>query len=227
MESHELLNLFRCDAEDDTAPYLWSDIEVYQYINDAYFMFVRKVGGIRDRTTPAVVDLVAAEGEATTPLHESIIRVRAAYNTTTKQPITLINTEDTEEFVHDDYGQQFRGLDSTKPGRPTHMILGEEDDYVRWVQVPDADYNVKLTVERLPLIPITGARQRFVGVRTEHQYHLLKWVRHLAYRKQDADSFNLIKSDQEANDFMEYCAMAKREKDVRKHKVRTVSYGGL
>ena len=64
-------------------------------------------------------------------------------------------------------------------------------------------------------------------MREEHHYHLLKWMRHLAYRKQDADSFNLVKSDQERDDFINYCELAKREKATRKHKVRVTSYGGL
>ena len=227
MESHELLRTFRCDVVDDVEPYLWSNREVYQYINDAYFMFVREMGGIADATTPEVVDLVASTGVATTPIHESILRFRTARNTTLKQPITIINIQDTDDFVTDDYGLLHREFDSTEQGRPTHMIIGEEDGYVRWMQVPDADYNVKVVVERLPLIPITRERQRFTGVREEHHYHLLKWVRHLAYRKQDADTFNLVKSDQERNDFYEYCELAKREKGTRKHKVRVTRYGGL
>ena len=107
------------------------------------------------------------------------------------------------------------------------MIIGEEDGYVRWVNIPDRDIAVQLVVERLPLIPITRPQQLFSGVREEHHYHLLKWVRHLAYRKQDADTFNLVKSDQERNDFLAYCELAKREKGIRRHKVRTTSYGGI
>ena len=227
MESHELLSTFRCDVVDDVEPYLWTDGEVYQYINDAYYMFVRLTGGIADGSTSKVVDLVASTGVATTPLHDSIMRIRTARNVTLDKPVHIINVQDTEDFVRDDYGYLFRGYDSTTPGRPECMVIGEEDGYVRWVQVPDADYDIKLVVERLPLVPIVGGKQRFTGVREEHHYHLLKWVRHLAYRKQDADTFNLVKSDQERNDFIAYCDMAKQEKGTRRHKVRTVAYGGL
>ena len=227
MESQDLLSTFRCDVVDDVEPYLWSTKEVYRYINDAYFMFVRLTGGIADGSTAAVTDLVASTGVATTAVHSSIMQFRTAFNVTLKQPVTIINVQDTDTFVGDDYGLLSRGYDSTAPGRPTRMIIGEEDGYVRWVQVPDADYNIHVVVERLPLIPITRERQQFLGVREEHHYHLLKWVRHLAYRKQDADTFNLVKSDQERNDFIAYCEMAKNEKAGRRHKVRTTSYGGI
>lgn len=229
MESHELLAHFRCDTVDNVEPYLWSNTEAYAYINDAYFMFVRMTGGIPDGSTTAVTQLTAAEGEATTPLHASVMRIRTARNATlNNRQLDIINVQDLDDAVTDaDYGlwRTLNQIDT--PGRPRYIVIGEEEGYVRWINVPDADYTIQLVVERLPLLPITGPKQRFLGVRDEHHYHLLKWVRHLAYRKQDADTFNLVKSDQERDDFMAYCEMAKREKGVRKHKVRVTSYGGL
>jgi hypothetical protein len=226
MESHELLGTFRCDAVDDVEPYLWSNGEVYNYINDAYFMFVRLTGGIADGSS-AVTTLTAAEEVETTALDESIMRIRTARNVTDNKPIKVINIQDTDELTTEDYGIIRNVSDLTTIGSVRYMIIGEEDEYVRWVNIPDSEVEIQLVVERLPLIPITRQRQRLLGVRPEHHYHLLKWVRHLAYRKQDADTFNLVKSDQERDDFVAYCEFAKSEKDTRKHKVRTTSYGGL
>jgi len=225
MESHELLCAFRDDAIDDVEPYLWTNSEVYRYINDAYFMFVRLTGGIADGSS-SVTTLIAADGVATTALNESIIRIRTARNVTDNKPIDVINIQDMDDTATTDYGILQRS-DPETIGSVRYMIIGEEDEYVRWVNIPDAEVTVQLVVERLPLIPITRGRQRFDGVRTEHHYHFLKWVRHLAYRKQDADTFNLVKSDQERDDFVAYCEMAKREKSIRRHKVRTTSYGGI
>ena len=109
--------------------------------------------------------------------------------------------QDIEDLTTNDYGLIRKSNETNTPGEVSCMIIGEEEGYVRWVNLPAVDTNVQLVVERLPLIPITRDRQLFTGVREEHHYHLLKWVRHLAYRKQDADSFNLVKSDQERNDF--------------------------
>jgi hypothetical protein len=227
MESHELLQAFRCDVVDDVAPYLWSSGEVYNYINDAYYMFVRMTGGIPDGSSD-VTTLTALAGEATTPIDPSIMRVRTAKNVTdNNRPMTVINVQDEDVYIDDDYGLLRTMNLSDTPGTVRYMILGEEDDYVRWVKIPDVDTTVKLVVERLPMIPITRAQQLFSGVRVEHHYHLLKWVRHLAYRKQDADTFNLVKSDEERNDFIAYCDMAMKEKATRKHKVRVTGYGGI
>jgi len=188
---------------------------------------VRLTGGIADGSSE-VTQLTAATGVATTPIDESIMRIRTARNTTdANRPVRVINVQDIDDLTTEDYGILYNINQIDVPGRPQYMVIGEEDGYVRWVNVPDADYVIQLTVERLPLITIARDRQRFAGVRSEHHYHLLKWVRHLAYRKQDADSFNLAKSDQERNDFVEYCELAKREKGGRRHKVRTTGYGGL
>ena len=115
----------------------------------------------------------------------------------------------------------------TTPGPVRYVITGLEEGLVRWVQVPQADDTVQLFVERLPCGTITQATDRFTDVGEEHHYHFLKWMRHLAYRKQDVDTFNLAKSDQEAADFNAYCALALQEKERRRHKVRRTGYGGI
>jgi len=226
MESQDLLCMFREDAIDNAEPFLWSNAEVYQYINDAYSMFIRLTGGIADGVSSAT-KLFAVAGEGTTPLDPSVMRIRTAKNTTDgNRPIRVINVQDVDGLTSDDYGV-IQQADTTRPGPIRYMIIGEAEEYVRWVNLPAVDTEIQLVIERLPLIPITRQRQAFAGVRAEHHYHLLKWVRHLAYRKQDADTFNLVKSDQERDDFLGYCELAKREKSIRKHKIRSVAYGGL
>jgi hypothetical protein len=226
MLSDELLCTFRSDVGDDAEPYLWTDGEAYQYMNDAYYMFVRLTGGIADGSS-AVTQLTATATEATTPIDPSVMRIRTAVNASDRNSaIKVINVQDVDELTSEDYGV-IRQADPSLPGPVKYMIIGEEEDYVRWVNVPTEDTLIQLVIERLPATPITRSRQAFAGVRLEHHYHLLKWMRHLAYRKQDVDTFNLIKSDQERDDFVAYCEMAKREKGIRKHKVRTVAYGGL
>jgi hypothetical protein len=226
MNAGELLDLFRKDTVDDTVPYLWSDAEAYAYMNDAYFMFVRLTGGIPDATSNVTtIDIV--DGERDAAIDASILRVRQATLVSNDRKIHVINALDTECLTNDDYGIIRQTNNITTPGPVRHMITGLEEGLVRWVQVPEADDVCQLVVERLPLETITASDDEFAGVRVEHHYHLLKWMRHLAYRKQDADTFNLVKSDQEEAAFLAYCLQAKVEKETRRHKVRVVRYGGL
>lgn len=62
MKVQELYDQFRSDAMDTVAPYLWSDTNVYRYMDDAYKMFVRLTGGIGDFTTQ---DVAIATGTLT------------------------------------------------------------------------------------------------------------------------------------------------------------------
>lgn len=226
MRSDELLALFRADVVDDVSPYLWSDTEVYAYMNDAYYMYVRLTGGISDATS-TLTQIPITAGEADAAIDPAIMRVRQATRVSDNREITVINAQDIDNLTDEDYGVLRRINNITTVGEVCYMITGLEDELVRWVQVPAEDDTCQMVVERLPCSTITGEKQTFSGVGEEHHYHFLKWMRHLAYRKQDADSFNLIKSDNEKSDFVDYCELAKNEKARRRHKVRVVSYGGL
>lgn len=227
MNAGELYSLFRADIVDDVEPYLWSDTEIYAYMNDAYFMFVRLTGGIPDGSSPVTM-LTATEGEATTRLDSSIMRIHTATNLTdNNREVKVINVQDVEGLTSEDYGVIRNVNRVTTSGSVCYMIIGEEEEIVRWVQVPAATANIQLVVERLPLNRVSKDTDCFTDVRSEHHFHLMKWMRHLAYRKQDADAFNLIKSDQERADFIAYCELAKGEKATRRHKVRVTAYGGL
>jgi hypothetical protein len=196
-------------------------------MNDAYFMFVRLTGGIPDGTSP-VTQLSLSEGDERTPYDSSIMRIRAAENVTDNyRPLKIINLLDQSCLTSDDYGIIRRAGRTNTPGPVRYMLIGEEEEQARWINIPDKDVEIQLTVERLPLTCVTDEHCTFNGVREEHHFHLLKWMRHLAYRKQDADAFDLIKSDQEEAAFYAYCAQAKIEKETRRHKPRVVRYGGL
>ena len=227
MTSDELYDLFRKDVVDTVEPYLWSDSEVYAYMNDAYTMFVRLTGGIPDFLTDDVCLLTAASGEPYSSLHPSILYVRQASLDSTGDTVRIINAQDIERLNDEDFGMLRRLNQNTTIGKVKYMVIGIQQDLVRWVNVPDDIYEIRLLVERLPLVPITGAGQELADVKAHHHIHLLKWMRHLAYNKQDAETFNKLKSDAEKAEFEAYCYLAKREKDKQKHKVRVVAYGGI
>lgn len=226
MTSDELYDLFRADVVDVAEPYLWSDHEVYTYMNDAYFMFVRLVGGIPDTLSDACM-LEALPKEPLADLHPSILRIRQATLLPTGASIRVINAQDLDSLSEEDWGVLRMVNMNTTIGKIRYMITGLQQDVVRWVHIPDRMYTVQLLVDRLPLKTITGPAQKFEGVQPHHHLSFLKWMRYLAYNKQDAETFNKAKSDTEAAAFQAYCSMAKREKDLYKHKVRVVRYGGL
>lgn len=226
MDSTGLLKAFRSDVVDTARPYLWSDEECWRYANDAYRMFVRLTGGVADFLSEAC-EIAVTTGEPLVDLHPSILRIMDATLRSTNQPVEVINSTDVGKMRSTDYGQIKQLLLDDKAGRIRYLVHGMQRDKARLVQVPEVDDFIDLHIYRTPLDMITGDGQELTDVAEDHHLHLLDWMKHLAYKKQDADTFNPQASLQGKQDFEAYCAFVKAEWERYKHKTRVVSYGGL
>lgn len=229
MNSLDLYGLFRSDMVDAAQPYLWSDDEVYRYMNDAYRMFVRLIGGIPDFTS-AVTQVPIVAANPLGALDPSILRIMSATRLSDGRPIRIINVTDLPVPVTDgQYGVPVSvGLDST-PGPVISMVIGMQRNVARWVQVPVVNDTAQLVLYRMPATVITNltTAQTFTDVADDHHIHLLDWMRHLAYRKQDAETFDRSKSAENEASFRAYCAEVVAENERYKHKTRVVAYGGI
>lgn len=226
MDSGELYDAFRSDVVDTAEPYLWSDDEVWRYANDAYQMFVRLTGGVSDFLSDAcTVGIVA--GEATAELHPSILRIMSATRRSDTHPLEIINNTDLQKMRSSDYGQIKQIVMDDRSGPVRYMVQGLKRGMVRWVQVPEVDDFVDMVIYRLPLTTLTDVGQTLDDVEDHHHSHLLDWMKHLAYKKPDADTYNPKLSEFSKAEFESYCAFVKSEWERYKHKTRSVSYGGL
>lgn len=228
MTPSDLYTLFRLDTTDTVADYLWSDTEVWSYMDEAYSMFVRLTGGIPD-TSSALVSIPVVAGQPYAPIDSRILKIRYARLGSNNRPLGLANIEDTPLNRVGDYGAAtFNNADFSQ-GNVHTMVVGEEEGLVRWINVPAANDMVKLTVYRLPLNTISEDSQDTDLNEIHHRHHrsLLLWMKHLAYAKQDTETFNKVKSDEMKGDFEAYCAQAKAEIERQKSKPRIVRYGGL
>src|SRR6056300_414657 len=125
MTSSELYDLFRQDVQDALQPYLWTDEEVFAYMNDAYYMFVRLTGGISDYTSTAT-DVAVRANDPYADIDTSILRVRRATISPDDQELNIINAQDVNDLSDTDYGV-LRNLNSVSTvGKPRHMIIGTE-----------------------------------------------------------------------------------------------------
>ena len=213
-----LLAMFRSEVKDAVAPYLWSDADVFQYIWDAEQMFCRLTNGITDASTAAVVDIPVAAGATWLTLHASILKIRGATRTSDGAELTILNYEDLAGR-----GLRFDG----KKAPVSTVIVGMEENKLRLHAVASAVDAIKLLVFRLPLAASYSAVSPSFEITATHHYHLLDWVKSLAYLKQDAETFDKSKSEECELRFRGYCEQAKREQDNKRHKVRSVVYGGL
>lgn len=217
VNSTDLLNQFRLDVVDGEAPYLWSDPEVYTYLDDAQKMFARLTGGIQDATNTDVTEIDFAIGDVWVALHPSILKIRTLYRLSNGAPVEVVNFEDLQERRI-----RFDG----NPGVLKYFVIGMEDFKARLHPVPNVADSLQLMVDRLPLTDITDDGQT-LEIAAQHHLNLLMWMKHKAYEKQDAETMDKTKSVGFEQQFRIYCAAAKVEKDRAKHKTRVVAYGGI
>lgn len=222
----ELFEAFRSDVVDEVAPYLWKDTEIVRYADAAYRRFVRLTGGIHDFTSPITrVDIVAGEEIATvSPL---ILRFDKAQRESDGREIAIANWTDQGLMRRDDYGVSSFLYNDRAPGEVRYMVIGSEVGKVKWVSPPAADDVALLQVYRLPLTHIVDGTHTLSEVNEDYHIHLLDWMKHLAFLKQDSETHNKRASDEHRAAFIQTCAEAKAEMDRYRSKVRTVQYGGL
>jgi hypothetical protein len=226
VNSTELKDYFRTQLRDLAQPYLWSDDEIYAYMNDAQLMFCRLSSFVIPDITSAVTDLTITAGDAYSSISTSIQQIRSAVLKSNNRKLQIISPEDTDKLVSVDYGYYSAMVDDTTSGPVTAMVIGIEPGLVRWSKVPLEDDEVKLSVYRLPSSAITTDGQT-LDVPEMHHLHLISWMRYLAYQKQDADTYDPKASLTAAEAFQRYCDQTRKEWDRARHKHRTVSYGGI
>lgn len=214
MNSTELLDAFRVDTQDTRLPYFWSDEEVFRYLNDAYFQFVRRTGGVADFDSEAC-EIVVVAGEPVSEMHPSVLRVMNAWRGSDSVPLEIVNLANLLRPPR---------LEAAQPRR---MILGMRRGSVHWDATPVADDLVQMHVYRLPLLPITEEGQTLDDVDELHHLRLIDWMRYLAYLKKDAEALSPQESDRSAQAFLVYCDQVRAENERYKHKTRVVRYGGL
>jgi hypothetical protein len=217
VQSHDLLELFRREMSDEADEFLWSDPDVYGYMDDAQKMFCRLTDGIGDATTVDLTQIAVEVDDEWLDLSPLILKIRSAYVISTGTPLEVVNEEDILAR-----GLRFDG--STGPIR--RLIVGVEEDKVRVNPKASVADTIQLSVFRLPATDIDDEAQAF-EIPAQHVRHLLLWMKHLAFGKVDADTFNAAKSIGYETKFRDYCAAAKTEQQKKRHKVRTVAYGGI
>lgn len=230
MNSTELHDLFRAEVFDQAKPPFWSDLEIYNYMDDAQKLFCRLGGGIPDGTTDDITLVDVAAGDTWIDLDPKIIKLRGAQRMSDFVDMKLLNFEDlqnsgrpTEQW---DYGVQKTYQLDDQIGDMRYLIMGITDGQARLLKRPDKDDQIRLIVERMPLVDITKAGQK-LEIRDEHHTYLMLWMKARAYRKQDAEVFDKGKSDDFEAQFRAYCKQATAEKEMRQKKYRLMVYGGI
>lgn len=230
MTPAEVIELFRLEVVDIETPYLWTDVEVYDYLDDAQQMLCRLTQGIRDSSSVAAqIALTATEKMA--PVHDAVKRIHGARLASTGVPIDVYNHDDVYLDQATMKSRPFSFQELGLQGNVKAIITDVEDGKVQVVRIPAANDTVLLTIDRLPLTKpmpaLNGNVEVPFEVRAEHHRHLVKWMKKRAYAKHDADTYDEKKSQGYEMEFRAYCAQVYDENERRRDKPRLIEYGGL
>lgn len=237
----QLHDLFRVRVDDTVAPFLWSEDEIYRYMDEAQREFVRRTGGISDSSTEAIIRVEFSPNEAFAALSPLILTIRDASRETDGRMVDVFNIED---FKFDNLGRSRVREDYWSPwtawyrsvgpewrqrtGSPIKaVIVGVEENKLRGWPIPTESDVVLLDVYRLPKDEIKKSSQCQFEIAQQHHFYLLQWMMDLAYQKQDVDTCDRDKAQGFEDKFVAYCERVWRENERKRHKPRAVAYGGL
>lgn len=233
LTSNELLAKFREDMQDQATTPLWTDTEIYLYIDAAQKEFCRRTLGIADSLTDEVCRLAITEDTEFISVDPRILKIRGARHESSGRVVDIENYENLVGGYYSgwssDYGQMFNSsyvLNETPGPVVRCLVTNMEQDKFRIVPISSTEQVVLLSVYRLPLSDITTTGQ-MLEIHEQHHLYLLYWVKHLALLKQDSETFDKNKSAEMASAFLNYCLQAKSDQERREHKPRTIAYGGI
>lgn len=229
MDAQEVVQLFRSQVHDEATPHLWSDTEVYEYLDQAQKWLVRRLRGLPDASTPEVTRIEnIAPGTVFVELDPRILRIRGVYDKDNRE-LDVLNTENLGSYTRgDDYGQPTRLTLSEKPGKLRAVVSGMEQNKLRLVSPPQEEQQIRLLVNRLPLERIVEDDPPMkLEVDEQHHFFLIDGMKALAYRKEDAETFDRGRVEEFTATFEDYAFRARMEQERLEHRPRTVAYGGL
>lgn len=219
MTTDELLDAFRLDIDDVATPPLWSDTEAYGYMDEAQKMFCRLTEGIEDARTASVCTLAVVAGTDWYPKSKLIRKVRSAARADNGRAVAVLSPEN----------PAMQGIEfaASKTGAVKAVIDGLSDGYFRIYPMPSETVDLNLTVFRLPLVKITDDGGQEFEIYEEHVPFLLLWMKHRAYGKHDADTFDAKARDENEARFRSYCRDARVEQERKRRQTGVTVYGGL
>jgi len=179
MTLSDLIALFRSEADDTVAPFLWSDADALDYANDAQDEACRRARLLVDSSTNGICNLaVTVLGAGLLTLDPRILFVRRA-RFSGALPLRRMNMQDMESM--NPYWQ------NTVAGMPKVFIPDYETGKLLIWPPPDAAATLLLTVVRMPLVSM-AANGDAPEIAARWHRSLRHWMLYRAYSKQDSQS---------------------------------------
>ncbi|NIT14177.1 MAG: hypothetical protein GTN99_08065 [Candidatus Dadabacteria bacterium] len=209
----------------DDSDSLWTDEEIFSYMDDIQHRFAEITEIFLDSTTPEITQLALTADTAEVTLDERIIDITRAKLASNGRKLKIAKTEDLDlAYFENDYGQSLINNWETLVGTPKCLVLNTNEDSARIAPIPDANDTINLTVVRYPLEEISNGFQLVEGFKSRYMQTFIAGLKSLAYQKEDADVFDLDLARQYELDFNLKAEQFSRKIRNRRRPAGTVHY---
>jgi hypothetical protein len=186
MHTGDILAHARYQLDDETEPYLWSDIELLAYLQKAYDEWCRKLEVLRDAETVSICSITLLASTSIYSMSEKIVRIFSARLATS----TTVPLDVKDELWLDEYVWAWR----TRTGTPLYVAPDYETKKIRVVPyfpVGSSGDTLWLSVARLGLSNFTIAGLETESPETNSDQHILlvDGILRDAYLKRDTECY--------------------------------------
>lgn len=190
----DLLRFFRAEVADAVAPYLWEDWEVYGYMTEGFDALLSDT-----ESKYTVLTLAFTANNPLISLPKSVLNIRVAHIVGGDEVLPASATVRTTTRA-DDYGIPTTGTLSmfTDVGTPCYYIRDYNRGALRLVPTPNVDGQLELQCSSTVSVPMVDGAA-LPTINTKDLRLVLHYMKSLAYRKQDAETNDLVRArDHEA-----------------------------
>lgn len=187
-----LIEAFRYEADDEAAPYLWSDTRLIRFINQAQEEVARRARLLRDASTPSICRIPVLVDQPMVKLDPCVIEIKHAQ-------IEYSLDEDADECAAPPVQElepiAAYALDAERcwwrqdKGDPTLYLTDVETGKLRLNRIPTRAGTLILEVARMPLKELCRPDDTF-EIDDRYVPDLIYWMLWRAYSRKDADTHN-------------------------------------
>lgn len=185
----DLIQAFREDEFDAVEPYLWPDVQLVRFANEALVAFAEQTKSIVDDSSAAAVIEYAADQQVLA-LHPSVIDVVEAYAGTRQLKVAAPGV--------------VRRSELPAGGLPELLVLGSSAGQMKLYPAPQEAGTLELLVIRRPLAEV-ASNGAIPDVPTSDRRHLLSFMKGRSYSVQDVETYDPVKSAQLHAEFERAC----------------------
>lgn len=167
----------------DDSDSLWSNDELTLYVNQAINEACLRSKLIKDASTASVCQIAVSAGTRSYAVSPKITYIDRAKLASGNFPLAGSSVAD--------WDYENANWDSDT-GTPTEYAMDYEDGKITLDKEPIANDTLNLIVYRRPLEDIKYQLRKIKSpeIPEEYHYHLIDWVRHLAYEKKDSETYD-------------------------------------